>query len=107
MEQHGRWTTVPLDLDGYKNQLLTIVIQPIYSAGTLPGVCAKAWMGEEAMGDPRALMGFFSYSNVASHNVRNRPGRGGGGLLDVGLLSCAHGAVVHGPLSPHRSCLGN
>ena len=46
---------------------------------------AKAWIAEGAIGELRSVMGFFSYYNVAPDNVRNLPGMGGGGLLDVGF----------------------
>ncbi len=36
------------------------------------------------LGELRAIQAFFSYSNRDPANVRNRPGMGGGGLLDIG-----------------------
>jgi predicted dehydrogenase len=36
------------------------------------------------IGAPRAIQGFFSYSNRDPANVRNNPDWGGGGLLDIG-----------------------
>ena len=49
------------------------------------------WLGARDLirtgriGDLRAVVGFFSYFNVAAENVRNKPDLGGGGLLDVGF----------------------
>lgn len=49
------------------------------------------WLGAREVvrsgriGDLRAINGFFSYFNDSPHNVRNQPGIGGGGLLDVGF----------------------
>jgi predicted dehydrogenase len=49
------------------------------------------WLGaREAVrsgriGELRALHGFFSYFNDSPENVRNQPGKGGGGLLDIGF----------------------
>jgi predicted dehydrogenase len=37
------------------------------------------------IGELRAVSGFFSYFNDSPDNVRNRPGMGGGGLLDIGF----------------------
>jgi predicted dehydrogenase len=37
------------------------------------------------LGELRAMTGFFSYFNDSPENVRNRPGMGGGGLLDIGF----------------------
>lgn len=36
------------------------------------------------IGEPKAIHGFFSYSNRDPANVRNNPEWGGGGLLDIG-----------------------
>ena len=49
------------------------------------------WLGARELvragriGPLRAMTGFFSYYNDAPDNVRNQPGIGGGGLLDVGF----------------------
>jgi predicted dehydrogenase len=49
------------------------------------------WLGareairERRIGALRALSGFFSYHNEDPDNVRNQPGIGGGGLLDIGF----------------------
>jgi predicted dehydrogenase len=49
------------------------------------------WLGAREVvrsgriGDLRALNGFFSYFNDSPQNVRNQPGVGGGGLLDIGF----------------------
>jgi predicted dehydrogenase len=37
------------------------------------------------IGDLRAVTAFFSYYNDSPENVRNQPGIGGGGLLDIGF----------------------
>jgi predicted dehydrogenase len=49
------------------------------------------WLGAREVvrsgriGDLRAINGFFSYFNDSPENVRNQPGIGGGGLLDIGF----------------------
>src|ERR1017187_3827143 len=49
------------------------------------------WLGARDLvrsgriGDLRAITGFFSYYNDSPDNVRNQPGIGGGGLLDIGF----------------------
>jgi len=40
---------------------------------------------DRRLGELRAMTGFFSYFNDSPENVRNRPGMGGGGLLDIGF----------------------
>jgi predicted dehydrogenase len=45
---------------------------------------AKALADGGALGDVRAMSGFFSYDNDDPHNVRNVAAFGGGGLLDIG-----------------------
>jgi predicted dehydrogenase len=37
------------------------------------------------LGELRAMLGCFSYSNESPDNVRHQPGMGGGGLLDIGF----------------------
>lgn len=49
------------------------------------------WLGARdlvrsgAIGELRAVTGFFAYRNLAPENYRNTAGMGGGGLLDVGF----------------------
>jgi predicted dehydrogenase len=49
------------------------------------------WLGAREVvrggriGELRAMHGFFSYFNDSPENVRNQPGVGGGGLLDIGF----------------------
>lgn len=49
------------------------------------------WLGAREVvrsgriGDLRAMSGLFSYFNDSPENVRNQPGIGGGGLLDIGF----------------------
>jgi predicted dehydrogenase len=49
------------------------------------------WLGARELvrsgkiGELRAMSGFFSNFNDSPENVRNRPGVGGGGLLDIGI----------------------
>jgi predicted dehydrogenase len=49
------------------------------------------WLGAREVvrsgriGELRAINGFFSYFNDSPQNVRNQPGVGGGGLLDIGF----------------------
>jgi len=46
---------------------------------------ARQLVRDGRIGTLRAMTGFFSYYNDAPENVRNQPGIGGGGLLDVGF----------------------
>ncbi len=45
---------------------------------------AKVLVDGGELGEVRAMTGFFSYLNADAGNVRNVPGWGGGGLLDIG-----------------------
>src|SRR5207248_3018993 len=45
---------------------------------------AKELVQSGAIGDLRAMMGFFSYSNRDPKNIRNIPEYGGGALMDIG-----------------------
>jgi predicted dehydrogenase len=45
---------------------------------------AKELVQSGAIGDLRAMMGFFSYSNRDPKNIRNIAEYGGGGLMDIG-----------------------
>jgi predicted dehydrogenase len=45
---------------------------------------ARALVQEGRIGEPRAMLGAFSYSNEDPANIRNRPDIGGGGLMDIG-----------------------
>ena len=45
---------------------------------------AKALVESGQLGEVRAMTGVFSYYNADPSNVRNVPGWGGGGLLDIG-----------------------
>jgi len=46
---------------------------------------ARALVREGRIGELRAMNGFFSFFNDSPDNVRNQPGIGGGGLLDIGF----------------------
>ena len=60
-------------------------IQEAFMVRTHPQwVRAKGLVDSGALGDVRAVSGFFSYHNVDPGNVRNVAGWGGGGLLDIG-----------------------
>jgi predicted dehydrogenase len=48
-------------------------------------VGARELIRSGRIGPLRAVVGFFSYFNVAPENVRNQADLGGGGLLDVGF----------------------
>lgn len=50
-------------------------------------VQAKAWVGEGAIGDVRAVHSMFSYFNVDPSNIRNQKEIGGGGLMDIGCYN--------------------
>jgi predicted dehydrogenase len=45
---------------------------------------ARELVRSGAIGELRAVQGFFSYFNVDPGNIRNQAGIGGGGLLDIG-----------------------
>ncbi len=42
---------------------------------------------EGAIGDLKIIHSFFSYYNDDPENIRNKPGMGGGGLMDIGCYS--------------------
>jgi len=44
----------------------------------------KSWIGEGKIGALRSIQAMFSYNNTNPDDIRNKPGMGGGGLLDVG-----------------------
>ena len=46
---------------------------------------ARQLVREGRIGELRAMSGWFSYFNDSPENVRNQPGIGGGGLLDIGF----------------------
>jgi len=48
---------------------------------------AKQWVEEEIIGELRTIQTFFSYYNVNPKDVRNQPGIGGGGLMDIGCYA--------------------
>ena len=60
------------------------------------------WLGARELiragriGTLRAMTGFFSYYNEAPDNVRNQPGIGGGGLLDVGFYPITMSRFIFG-----------
>lgn len=43
------------------------------------------------IGEPRSIQVIFSYFNVDPDNIRNKPGIGGGGLLDIGCYAVVAG----------------
>jgi predicted dehydrogenase len=45
---------------------------------------AKKLVKEGAIGELKTIQSFFSYYNDDAGNIRNRPGIGGGGLMDIG-----------------------
>jgi predicted dehydrogenase len=47
-------------------------------------LAARALVRDGRIGDLRAMMGYFSYFNADSANIRNVPAFGGGALMDVG-----------------------
>ncbi len=44
----------------------------------------KSLVKEGAVGEVKTIHSFFSYYNVDPQNIRNKPGIGGGGLMDIG-----------------------
>ena len=46
------------------------------------------------IGPPRAVQGFFGFSNVDPTNIRNRPDTGGGALLDIGCYIVAAARLI-------------
>src|SRR4051794_31612423 len=83
----------PIALDaGQARQLLAArdrsgrLVQEAAMVRTHPRwVGARELIRSGRIGALRAVVGFFSYFNVAPDNVRNQPDLGGGGLLDVGF----------------------
>lgn len=55
------------------------------------------------IGDVQAVHAHFSYFNRDPNNVRNKPGIGGGGLLDIGCY-CVSAARTIFQREPHRVC---
>jgi predicted dehydrogenase len=47
-------------------------------------VRVRELLRERRIGEPRSVMGFFSYYNVDPNNIRNKPELGGGALMDIG-----------------------
>ena len=45
---------------------------------------AKQWVTEKVIGDLQTIDTLFSYYNMNPNDVRNQPGIGGGGLMDIG-----------------------
>jgi predicted dehydrogenase len=62
---------------------------------------AKALVDSGALGDVRAIAGFFSYWNDDAGNVRNVADYGGGGLLDIGCYLVNTARFIFGA-EPHR-----
>jgi predicted dehydrogenase len=83
----------PIALDaGQARQLLAArdrtgyLVQEAAMVRTHPRwVGARELIRSGRIGALRAVVGFFSYFNIAPDNVRNQPDLGGGGLLDVGF----------------------
>lgn len=46
------------------------------------------------IGTPRAVQVFFAYFNDDPHNIRNRPGMGGGALYDIGCYAVLAGRYL-------------
>lgn len=49
-----------------------------------------------AIGDLRSIIGAFSYYNVDPNNIRNMPGIGGGGLMDIGCYPITISRFLYG-----------
>lgn len=60
------------------------------------------WLGVRELiqsgriGDLRSISGFFSYFNRDSENIRNRPGIGGGALMDIGCYPITLSRFIFG-----------
>ena len=62
-----------------------VLIQEAFMVRSHPQwVAARALVRSGRIGDLRLVAGFFSYYNDDPANIRNVPGYGGGGLMDIG-----------------------
>ena len=62
-----------------------VKIQEAFMVRTHPQwLKAQALVREGRIGEPRSMMGVFSYSNEDPANIRNVPDFGGGALMDIG-----------------------
>jgi predicted dehydrogenase len=72
-------------------------IQEAFMVRTHPQwVRARALADSGALGEVRAMSGFFSYYNVDPANVRNVSEWGGGGLLDIGCYLVTTARFIFG-----------
>src|SRR5262249_18512492 len=63
-----------------------VLIQEAVMVRTHPQwLAARELMRQGKIGEPRAILGFFSFFNRDPKNVRNVLRIGGGGLLDIGF----------------------
>ena len=56
----------------------------------------RALCRDGTLGEVRAIQTFFSYHNTDPANVRNQPGIGGGGLMDIGCYAIATARYLFG-----------
>ena len=57
---------------------------------------ARRIVTEGGIGRLRTIQSFFSYSNPDPANIRNQPGMGGGGLMDIGCYCISLARFLHG-----------
>lgn len=56
----------------------------------------RDWVKQGKIGTLRTIQGFFSYMNVDSANIRNRPETGGGAMMDIGCYPLFTARFVSG-----------
>jgi predicted dehydrogenase len=64
---------------------------------------AKELAAGGAIGEPRTIQSFFSYSNLDPTNIRNQAEHGGGGLMDIGCYNISLSRFIFGG-EPTRVC---
>jgi predicted dehydrogenase len=76
---------------------LGVVIGEAFMVRTHPQwVRARDLVHAGAIGELRSMMTFFSYFNRDPKNVRNIPGTGGGGLMDIGCYAIFTSRLIFG-----------
>src|SRR5436190_13353699 len=64
---------------------------------------AREMVAQGAVGEPRTIQSFFSYSNTDPANIRNQAEHGGGGLMDIGCYNISFSRFIFGQ-EPARVC---
>ncbi len=62
---------------------------------------AKQMVTDGKIGELRTIQSFFSYYNVDPNDIRNKPGMGGGALMDIGCYSISLSRFIFG-VEPRR-----